>query len=126
MRPRGLLPSTVAIGVLNLTAFINLNWAHKSIVVITLLTVFLSYLLLWCFWVGRNWARLVFLFLSVVAVINLFTLIHPPGNVALYGTGVVAWALLGLFLLFWLNRTDVREWFKSPKPGSRRQSTPVA
>jgi hypothetical protein len=56
-----MLASTVAIGVLNLTAFVNLNWAHRSVVVVTLLIVLVSYVLLWFFWKGRNWARLLFL-----------------------------------------------------------------
>ena len=115
MRPRGMLASTVAIGVLNLTAFVNLNWAHRSVVVATLLIVLVSYVLLWFFWEGRNWARLLFLFLSVVALLDLLTLVRPPGNVVLYDAGVIAWALLGLFFLYWLNREDVREWFKNPK-----------
>src|ERR1700731_2738360 len=115
MRPKGMLESTVAIGVLNLTAFVNLNWDHRSVVVATLLIVLVSYFLLWFFWKGRNWARLLFLFLSVVAVLDLLTLVRPPGNVVLYDAGVIAWALLGLFFLYWLNREDVREWFKNPK-----------
>jgi hypothetical protein len=110
-----MLASTVAIGVLNLTAFVNLNWAHRSVVVATLLIVLVSYVLLWFFWKGRNWARLLFLFLSVVALLDLLTLVRPPGNVVLYDAGVIAWALLGLFFLYWLNREDVREWFKNPK-----------
>lgn len=115
MRPRGMLAITVAMGILNLTGFFTLTWASRSVVVATLSCVLVSYVLLWFFWNGSNWARLLVLFLSVVAVLDLFTLIRPPGNVVLYDAGVIAWALLGLFSLYWLNRADVREWFKNPK-----------
>ena len=110
-----MLATTVAMGILNLTAFVNLNWAHGSVVVAIFLVVIASYIVLWFFWKGRNWARLLVLFISVVAVIDLFALIRPPGNVVLYDAGVIAWALLGLFLLYWLNRADVRGWFTNPK-----------
>lgn len=110
-----MLASTAAIGILNFTAFINLNWARRSSVVASFLTFVVSYALLWFFWKRKNWARLVFIFLSVVAVLNLLTLIRPPGNIVLYDTGVVAWSILGIFLLYWLNRPNVREWFKGPK-----------
>jgi hypothetical protein len=120
-----MLASSVAFGLLNLTAFVNLNWAHTPGVVATLLVVLGSFLLLWFFWKGRNWARLIVIFLSVIAVLNLLTLIHPPGNVALYDAGVIAWALLGLFFLRWLNRADVRGWFRNPKTGIPVRPSPV-
>ena len=110
-----MLASTAAIGVLNLTAFVNLNWAHRSVAAATVLIVLASYALLWFFWKGRNWARLLFCLLSVVALLDLLTLIRPYGNVVLYDAGVIAWGFLGLFLLYWLNRADVREWFKNPE-----------
>jgi hypothetical protein len=50
--------------------------------------------------------------------LNLLSLIHPYGNVVLYDSVVVAWALVGFFLLYWLNRAVVREWFKSQKKSS--------
>jgi hypothetical protein len=110
-----MLAITIAMGILNLTGFFTLTWASRSVVVATLSCVLVSYVLLWFFWKGRNWARLLVLFLSVVAVLDLFTLIRPPGNVVLYDAGVIAWALLGVFSLYWLNRADVRGWFKNPK-----------
>jgi hypothetical protein len=118
MRPRRMLATTVAIGILNLTAFVNLKWTHRSAVAAAFLVVLVSYTVLWFFWNGRNWARLVVLFISVVALLDLFTLFHPPGNVLLYDAAVIAWAILGLFLIYWLNRADVRGWFKHPKTPS--------
>ncbi|HEX7698680.1 MAG TPA: hypothetical protein VF394_14825, partial [Candidatus Acidoferrum sp.] len=69
----------------------------------------------WFFWKGRNWARLLVLVVSVGSILNLLALIHPYGNVVLYDSIVISWAVIAFFLLYWLNRADVREWFKSQK-----------
>ena len=118
MRPRFLLAATVAMGVLNLTAFASLEWIQRFFVPTLTADIFIvgvSYLVLWFFWKGRNWARLSVLAISFVSVINLLSLIHPHGIVVVYDSIVVAWAVLGTFLLCWLNLADVREWFKSQK-----------
>jgi hypothetical protein len=77
--------------------------------------VVVSYLVLWFFWKGRNWARICVLVVSVLSVINLLSLIHPHGIVVVYDSIVIAWAILGFFLLYWLNLADVREWFNPEK-----------
>ena len=68
--------------------------------------------MLWFFWKGKNWARLFVLVVSVGSIINLLALIHPYGNVVVYDSILIAWALVGFFLLYWLNLADVREWFR--------------
>jgi hypothetical protein len=55
------------------------------------------------------------LVVSVLSVINLLSLIHPHGIVVVYDSIVIAWAILGFFLLYWLNLADVREWFNPEK-----------
>jgi hypothetical protein len=118
MRPRFLLATTVAMGILNLTAFASLEWIQRfffATLAINIFSVVVSYLVLWFFWKGRNWARLCVLVISFLSVINLLSLIHPHGIVIVYDSIVVAWAVLGCFLLYWLNLADVRDWFKSQK-----------
>ena len=118
MRPRFMLATTVAMGTLNLTAFASLKWIHRFFVatlVVDIFAVVVSYLMLWFFWKGRNWARIRVLVVSVLSVINLLALIHPHGIVIVYDSIVIAWAIVGLFVLYWLNLADVREWFKSQK-----------
>ena len=110
-----MLASTIAMGVLNLSAFVIMNWTHRVVVAIQILVVLASYLVLWFFWKGRNWARLLVLVVSVGSILNLLALIHPYGNVVLYDSIVISWAVLAFFLLYWLNRADVREWFKNQK-----------
>lgn len=118
MRPRFLLAVTVAMGVLNLTAFANLEWIQRFFVATLTADIFVvgvSYFVLWFFWKGRNWARLCVLAISFLSVLNLLSLINPHGVLLIYNSIVVAWAVLGTVLLYWLNLADVREWFKSQK-----------
>lgn len=117
MRPRYLLPITIAMGILNLTAFLSPKSARYFAATLwtEILIVFASYLVLWFFWKGKNWARISVLVVSVVSIINLISLIHPKGKVIVYDSIVIAWALVGFFLLYWLNLADVREWFTNQK-----------
>jgi hypothetical protein len=118
MRPRFMLAATVAMGILNLTAFASLTWINRFFVTTLAADIFIvavSYIVLWFFWSGRNWARLWVLVVSVLSVINLLSLIHPHGIVTVYDSIVIAWAILGLYLIYRLNLADVREWFKHQK-----------
>jgi hypothetical protein len=113
-----MLATTVAMGILNLTAFASLTWINRFFVTTVIADIFIvvvSYVVLWFFWKGRNWARLWVLVVSVISVINLLSLIHPHGIVIVYDLIVIAWAILGLYLLYRLNLADVREWFKNQK-----------
>ena len=62
---------------------------------------------------GRNWARIAVLLTSVLAILSLIQLRHEDvlGQVI-----SVAWALLGVFFLYWLNTSSVREFFKRGVP----------
>ena len=117
MRPRFMLAVTVAMGLLNLTSFLSPKRAPYFATTLwsEILVVFAGYLVLWFFWKGKNWARISVLVVSVVSLINLISLIHPKGNVIVYDSIVIAWALAGFFLLYWLNLADVREWFTNQK-----------
>ncbi len=112
---RGHFATTLAMGLVNFTCFVNLNWSHRTTAVLVILIFLVSYPFLWFYWKGRNWARLLVLFVSAVAVLNLGFLIYPLGNGTLHVLSLIANASLGIFLLYWLNRKDVKEWFKSKK-----------
>ena len=85
-----------------------------------------SYVMLWFYWEGRNWARRLVLFVSIVALFDLVFLfrppVHSPARILKYDTVVIVNALFGVFLLYWLNRADVRQWFKA-RPDSLAQKT---
>jgi hypothetical protein len=121
MRPRRLLAITVAMGILNLTCFLSPKWAPYFAATLwtEILVALIGYLILWFFWKGKNWARISVLVASVLSVINLINLLHPSGNVIVYDSIVMAWALVGFFLLYWLNLADVRKWFAKEKTAFR-------
>jgi hypothetical protein len=126
MRPKGLLATVAAMLILNLTGYVGLDWTRRNLVLTTVLISVVSYVVLWFYWVGRNWARRLVLFVSIVALFDLVFLfrspVHSPAKIFKYDTIVIANALLGVFLLYWLNRADVREWFKA-RPDSVAQET---
>ena len=58
---------------------------------------------------GRNWARIAILVVSVLSILELLRLNREDtlGQII-----TAAWALLGVFFLYWLNTRSVREFFK--------------
>ena len=121
MRPRRLLTITVAMAILNLTCFLSPTGAPYMAATLwaETLVALAGYFILWFFWKGENWARISVLVASVLSVINLIELFYPHGNAIVYDSMVIAWALVGFFLLYWLNRADVREWFTKKKAAFR-------
>lgn len=62
------------------------------------------------FWQRRNWARILILISSGLVIINALIPNRTPHEVYLYMIGQAAFAA---FLLFYLNRRDIRTWFRS-------------
>lgn len=82
---------------------------------IFLLIALIGFVIIRYFWKGRNWARWVVMIQAALAVLN--PLIEASSRIA---TGMylymMAQAAFGLFLLFWLNRPEVRAWFQRSAP----------
>jgi cell division protein FtsW (lipid II flippase) len=80
-----------------------------------------SLIVLYAFWHGKNWARIVVLGVSV-----FYVLILPMANTSA-GRMLFACAILqavwGAFLLYWLNTKKVREFFK-PSADSKGAASP--
>ena len=90
-----------------------------------LLVILWGYVVIWNYWQGRNWARLFVMFTSIVTILNLLaiTVLFVIGRLysssVLYHLVIVANAALGAFLLYWLNKRDVRAWFRKSEPSPR-------
>ena len=107
MRPNGLTGLTLLLGVLNITGFfliahLEASWIAGAVVG--------RFIVLWSFWEGRNWARWLVLLNSVLTVFNLFLLRNAT---PLQGAVLVMETMLGFFLIYWLNTTAVREYFRN-------------
>ena len=124
MKPTGLAPITLAMCMLNPAGFMFIDGLRVPpalgvpvVIVVTLLT----YVVLWYFWKGRNWARWLVLVTSGLALLNLSLL--ATASVA-QTVVIVVEAALGAFLVVWLNTTNVRSFF-TPKPIDRPSSGPT-
>jgi ABC-type proline/glycine betaine transport system permease subunit len=82
--------------------------------------ILVGYLVLWAYWSGRNWARMLVLITSVVTIFNLrgwnshsATLLKIPNRVMLAAAFV-----LGIFLLVWAQYTPSARAFFKGKPAA--------
>jgi hypothetical protein len=111
MRPTGLAPLTAIMCVLNLTGFLFVEESGVRAAVVLPVFAFVilfSYVVLWYFWKGRNWARWLVLLTSGVALLNLALLTMAP---LVQSVIIVAEAAVAAFLLYWLNTPAVRAFF---------------
>ena len=128
-RPRGLLLTAWIMVALNITAWIlqyRPHPAHRAplhtftVALFTLALVVIrigAFVCIFYYVRGRNWARIAVLLTSVLAILGLFRLNHEA-TVDLISA--VAWGILGIFFLYWLNTRPVREFFTRGAATSER------
>jgi len=121
VKPKGLLETTILMG---LCAPLPAFWFPPRPVEVFVGSVIigLSYVVLWRYWKGKNWARIVVLIGSVIVLLNLLAF---PSASTLQRGALVLRGLLAGFLLIWLNRRPAREFFRHraesiASPTSRR------
>lgn len=110
-RPVGLRWATLMMCLLNLAAFLYPRPARIGaglFLAIVGVCASISFVVLWYFWRGRNWARWLVLATSVLAIVNLRLLesFGPFERIL-----IVVNAALGAWLLYWLNTREVRAYF---------------
>ncbi len=121
-RPRGLLLTAWIMVALKIVGCLRLFYAphhaqlthppaHLHVVTTTFVSVvnIIVFVCIFYYAQGRNWARIAILLISVLSVWSLveFRHVDAMGQVIL-----LAWALLGVFFLYWLNTGSVRAFFK--------------
>jgi len=120
MRPKPIAVTTwllaastlVGYGHLLLIDLHTLRPLNLTVRLIITVTYALAFLILWFYWRGRNWARIVIMLVSAYALFNLRHL----GSVDEFTTvKLVAQGALGAFLLYWLNTASGRVYF-APRP----------
>jgi hypothetical protein len=87
---------------------------HDFITVFHLIITIAAFVCIFYYARGRNWARIAVLLTSILSILSLIQLRHED---AVGQVISVAWALLGVFFLYWLNTGSVREFFKRGIPG---------
>jgi len=78
-------------------------------VILTVLVV-LSYFVLWFYWHGKNWARILILLASLVCFYNLSLLTSAKSGIE--RSMLVGDATLAAFLVYWLNTSEAKAFFK--------------
>jgi len=114
MRPPEVILTTWAMGVLNLLGYALLLDVRRprSIWVASLvctLMIAAGYVVLWFYWHGHNWARLLVLVTCFLCFYNLRNLASSNliVKVMLVGEAAVA-----VFLVYWLNTSQAKEFFQ--------------
>ena len=109
MKPSGLAPVTLAMCLLNVAGLVFLEKpVPAALVAVAGALIVATWLVLWSFWKGRNWARWLVLLTSGVALLNLIGLVSASPVQQLV---IVIEAALGAFLLYWLNTRRLRAFF---------------
>jgi hypothetical protein len=71
-----------------------------------------GYAFIWFYWQGANWARVSVMIVSLVTIADLANWNDTQPVVSLEHAQLVSDAVLGLFLLYWLNTSRIRAWFR--------------
>jgi hypothetical protein len=132
-RPKGLASTAWLMVALSTLGWSTVDWNHLRsfphasvsfpvFVVIVVVMKTCSFICIWYFYQGRNWARVAVLLTSVWTLYNLRLLAR--GNLACRVV-IASQGLLGLFFLYWLNTPGIRRFFAGGRPESI-QSVPMS
>jgi hypothetical protein len=115
-RPRGLKETAVAMSITNALGWAIIDWSNRRAqLVFIVFTVFIltGYVVIWFYWKGQNWARMLVLLTSLLCLYNLHFWNHvAPLERIMIGTE----AVMAIFLLYWLNTRKVKAFFIASKP----------
>jgi hypothetical protein len=113
MRPKGITETAIAMCVMNIAGFVfvapeagyvALQFALFGVVIT------LTFPVLWYYWKGKRWARVLVLIGGAIAVLNIFA-VQSVGRLA--AALIVVEAVFAIFMFWWLNTQNVRAYFKS-------------
>ena len=114
-RPKGLTETAILMSITNAMGWLIVDWSTPhAATTFAIFTIFIvvGYSVIWFYWKGRNWARILVLLTSLLCLYNL-RLFFRAGFVE--RMMIVAEAVLAVFLLVWLNSGNVKSFFRAPK-----------
>jgi len=114
-RPRGLTEISVIMAITNAMGWGIIDWSRADArLMFAIFTSFIlvGYVVLWFFWKGRNWARVLVMLTSILCLYNLhyWSRGRLVERIMIGGEAVTA-----VFLLYWLNTQTVRTFFAEAK-----------
>jgi len=122
-RPKGLTETAVLMSLTNALGWLIVDWSNPhAATTFWLFTIFIlaGYFVIWFYWRGRNWARILVLLTSLLCLYNLRYFLRG-GSIERVMIG--SEAVLAVFLLFWLNSRNVKSFFRASK---NTQTSPSA
>jgi hypothetical protein len=114
-RPKGLASTAAAMSVTNAMGWAIIDWsvptAWRTFIIFTIL-IAIGYGVIWFYWKGKNWARILVLLTCLLSLFNLsfWNGARLPERITI-GTE----AVLSVFLLYWLNTRKVKAFFAIEK-----------
>ena len=118
-RPKGLGLTTILMALCNVSILATIKpgrppYTQRMWLFFTF-CICIGYLFIWFYWKGKNWARIAVLLVSFTSVLNPFSWNNISLSPALRTTParivLVAKAVLGAALLYWLNTGPVVAFF---------------
>lgn len=120
-RPKPVICATWLMVALNTSSPFFIHWHRTKVPYIIgfLLGVvmLIGYWVLWYFYRGRNWARILCMLDSVLCIYWLKYIpryLHDTWSVARIASTLIC-ATLAVYLLYWLNTREARNFFLPPK-----------
>lgn len=116
MKPKNMKIVTILLCLFNLYGlvglfFLNTESEHfKYVAAVAGVVVLLSYIIIFFFWKGKNWARLLVLLAALLSIPNIynFAIFHIVSKVVIGAEFIFA-----LYLLYWLNTKPVTDYFSN-------------
>lgn len=112
MKPKGLKETTIAMCIMNISGLVFIDEkmdSLDSIYMVFASVVLATYFVLWFYWKGKNWARMAVMLTGILAIANLLTL---PSINNLANSLIIIESVFGAFMLWWLNTSEVRNYFR--------------
>lgn len=114
MKPEKLKIVTILLSLFNLYGIIGLFFLNTAaekfrvVAVATVVIVTISYIVIFFFWCGKNWARLLILLSALLSIPNIYNFqqFHIVSKFVMSLE-----FLFALFLIYWLNTTPVKDFF---------------
>lgn len=114
-RPKGLTETAVLMSLTNALGWFIVDWSNPHATLtfcLFTIPILIGYFVIWFYWKGRNWARILVLLTSLLCLYNLR---HFFRGGIIERVMIGSEAALAVFLLFWLNSPDVKSFFRPPK-----------
>jgi cell division protein FtsW (lipid II flippase) len=81
-------------------------------VAVTTVLVIVAFVVIWFFWKGSNWARIIIMASSVLYFLNGIRLLFMHNYTLVQQFVLIFWATFSIYLLFWLKKDEVVLYFR--------------